>query len=89
MESVIKLVVITEAGRVIGTQAIADPNAAITGGLRAGPGQQKHEIEIEAPLSLRNSREIQAFHDEIAKRLHITKSPQPGKVVTSCLCASP
>lgn len=59
-----KLVVITERGRVIGTQSAASPDAAApaSGILRAGPGQKLHEIEIAALGELATAKQIEAFH---------------------------
>ncbi|MFL6653696.1 MAG: hypothetical protein ACJ8KA_02815 [Sulfurifustis sp.] len=70
-----KLLVITEAGRVVGTQAFAEPTsrpARVTATLQAGPGQQAHELEIEVPARL-GPEEIHAFHALIAERLQIGK----------------
>jgi hypothetical protein len=66
-----RLFVITERGRVIGTQSAASPNAAApaSGILRAGPGQKLHEIEIEAPGELTTAKQIDAFHRLVAAAL--------------------
>jgi hypothetical protein len=73
-----KLVVITERGRVIGTQPAALPDAAApaTGILRAGPGQKVHEIDIAAPGELATAKQIEAFHRLVAAAL---KPRKPGK----------
>lgn len=70
-----KLVVITEGGRVVGTQVVAEPPrraARVTAMLQAGPGQQRHEVEIEVPPRL-GPEEIHAFHEQIAERLQLGK----------------
>jgi hypothetical protein len=66
-----KLVVITERGRVIGTQAATPPSATApaTCMLRAGPGQKLHEIEIAAPGELASAQQIEAFHRVVAAAL--------------------
>ena len=66
-----KLVVITERGRVVGTQSAASPDAAApaSGILRAGPGQKLHEIEIAAPGELSTAKQIEAFHRLVAAAL--------------------
>lgn len=68
-----KLLVITEAGRVVGTQVLAEPPsrpARATAMLQAGPGQQAHELEIEVPARL-GPEEIHRFHVLIAERLQL------------------
>lgn len=71
-----KLVVITERGRVIGTQPAALPDAAApaTGLLRAGPGQKVHEIDIAAPGELATAKQIEAFHRLVAAALKPRKA---------------
>ena len=74
-----KLLVITERGRVIGTQVVIDPPAgqpAASAGLLAGPGQKLHELEVELPGKLASPREIQSFHETVARRL---RSGKPGR----------
>ncbi len=71
-----KLVVITERGRVIGTQSAASPDATAPAGcvLRAGPGQKVHEIEVAAPGELRTAKQIEAFHRVVAAALKPRKA---------------
>ena len=71
-----KLLVITERGRVVGTQVVIDPPAgqpAASAGLLAGPGQKLHELEVELPGKLASPREIQSFHETVARRLRSRK----------------
>ena len=76
-----RLLVITEGGRVVGTQVLAPPPrraARSTAMLRAGPGQKMHELEIEVPGRL-GAHEIQSFHELIAALLAELKSRrEPG-----------
>ena len=71
-----KLVVITERGRVIGTQPAALPDAAApaSGLLRAGPGQKVHEIEVAEPGELTTAKQIDAFHRVVAAALKPRKA---------------
>jgi hypothetical protein len=71
-----KLRVITKGGRVVGTQPVTPPGgeARITAVLRAGPGQQVHEVEVAAPGELASAKAIDAFHRVVAK------SVKPRKV---------
>ena len=71
-----KLVVITERGRVVGTQSAASPDATApaSGVLRAGPGQKLHEIDIVAPGELATAKQIEAFHRVVAEALKPRKS---------------
>jgi hypothetical protein len=72
MKTLQKVSVITEGGRVVGTQLVAGPGGRhpqATAVLRAGPGQQRHEVEVEMPARFANPAEIQAFHDLIAGKL--------------------
>ena len=66
-----KLFVITERGRVIGTQSAASPDAAApaSGVLRVGPGQKLHEIDIAAPGELATAKQIEEFHRRVAAAL--------------------
>lgn len=76
MSTLRKLLVITERGRVVGTQAVIDPPAgqpAASAALLAGPGQTLVELEVEMPASLKSAREIGAFHAALARRLKTRK----------------
>ena len=67
-----KVLVITERGRIVGTQVVSDPPAGqrpASAGLRAGPGQKLHHLEVEAPTVFASAKEMQAFHDSLARRL--------------------
>jgi hypothetical protein len=76
-----KLLVITERGRVIGTQAAVPPaaGAPATCMLRAGPGQKLHEIEIAAPGELTTAKQIDAFHRLAAAALKPRRAPARKK----------
>ena len=66
-----KLRVITQRGRVIGTQPVipSGGDARITAVLRAGPGQKVHEVEVAAAGELTGATAIDAFHRAVAKSL--------------------
>ena len=76
-----KLRVITQGGRVIGTQPVTPPGgeARITAVLRAGPGQKIHEVEVAAAGELAGAAAIDAFHRAVAKSL---KPRKPAKKKT-------
>jgi hypothetical protein len=71
-----KLFVITERGRVVGTQPAtpSSPEAPITAVLRAGPGQRVHEIDVAAPGALASAKAIEAFHRVVAKSIKPRKA---------------
>jgi hypothetical protein len=76
MKTLQKVRVITEGGRVVGTQVVAahaGRHPQVTAVLRVGPGQQQHEIEVEVPAQFNGPDEIQAFHDLIAEMLGLKK----------------
>ena len=63
-----RITVISEAGRLVGTQMASNtrkdskgPSAWIV----AGPGQILQEAEIEAPDSFSNPEEVKSFHDRV------------------------
>jgi hypothetical protein len=76
-----KMRVITKGGRVIGTQAVAPETgeARITAVLRAGPGQQEHEVEVAAPRELASAKAIDAFHRLVAKSIKPRKAGRKAK----------
>jgi hypothetical protein len=76
-----KLRVITQGTRIIGTQPVTPPGgeARITAVLRAGPGQKIHEIEIEAPGELAGAKAIDAFHRQVAGSLRPRKAARKAK----------
>ena len=70
-----KMRVITQGSRVIGTQPV-EPGGGegrITAVLRAGPGQKVHEVEVAVPAEMAGAKAIDAFHRAVAKTL------KPGK----------
>jgi hypothetical protein len=71
-----KMLVITERGRVVGTQPVVEPgrDARITAVLRAGPKQALHEVEVAAPGELATAKAIDAFHRDVAKRIKPRKA---------------
>lgn len=66
-----KLFVITERGRVVGTQPATPPapSAPATAVLRAGPGQKIHEIDIAVAGELATAKHIEELHRRIAASL--------------------
>jgi hypothetical protein len=46
--------------------------------LRPGPGQNVHQLDVEMPGELASSREVQAFHDSLSRRLQ-SKKKAPKK----------
>ena len=76
MKSLRKVLVITERGRVVGTQVVATAPAeapAVSTALCAGPGQKLHELELETSGQAMSAAEIEAFHQAIALRLQPKK----------------
>ena len=75
MKNAHRLLVITEAGKVVGTQVLSEaPNhGEIPAGamLRSGPAQRHREIEIDILPTLRTTDEIDAFHRHIEERLEL------------------
>ena len=76
-----KLLVITERGRVVGTQAVAPAgtSAPASALLRAGPGQKGQIVEVAAPGELSTARQIEAFHRRIAASLRPRKAGRKKK----------
>ena len=66
-----KLFVITERGRVVGTQPVTplSANSPASVALRAGPGQNIHEVEVAVSGDLSTAKEIEAFHRVVAAAL--------------------
>ncbi len=67
-----KLVVITERGRVIGTQRwqATAPDQPVTAVLRAGPGQKRHVLtEVDVPVPLKGAEAIGSFHKTLERLL--------------------
>jgi hypothetical protein len=71
-----KLLVITERGRVVGTQPVTPPaaSAPTSAVLRAGPGQKGHLVDVAVPGGLSTAREIEAFHRLVASSLRPRKT---------------
>ena len=71
-----KLLVINQRGRVVGTQAVAPTrkNAPASVALRAGPGQKLQEVEVAEPGDLGTAKAIDAFHRRIAASLRPRKT---------------
>jgi hypothetical protein len=72
MRNLRKVSVVTEGGKLVGVQLPpeppSDPRAPLAR-LVAGPRQRIREIEIEVPLALNRSKEIDAFHALVRKKL--------------------
>ena len=71
-----KLRVIIQGKRVIGTQPITPPGGEprISAVLRAGPGQNIHEVDVAPPGALADAKAIDAFHRAVAKSLKPRKA---------------
>lgn len=69
-----KLLVISEGGRIVGTQPVTEQQGRprVSTALAAGPGQKLHELEIELPKRLKGAKEIEAFHQLVASRLELS-----------------
>jgi hypothetical protein len=78
-----KLLVITERGRVVGTQPVTASGASgpASARLRAGPGQKVHEIEVAALGDLSTAKAIDAFHRLVAASLRPRKASRKKKSV--------
>lgn len=76
-----KLLVITERGRVVGTQPVAqgDVRAPASAVLRAGPGQKGHIVDVAAPFELSTARQIDDFHRRILAGLRPRKKARKKK----------
>ena len=75
-----KLLVITERGRVVGTQPItfaADAPASAV--LRAGPGQKADVVDVAVPGDLTTARKIDEFHRLVARALRPAKAKRAKK----------
>jgi hypothetical protein len=72
MNTLQKLIVISEAGRLIGTQVLRErpeQEPGVTAVLSPGPGQERHYLELEVPARFGSADEIHAFHAMVAARL--------------------
>jgi hypothetical protein len=64
--------VITQAGKVVGVYVPPPPPSdprAPTAWLVAGPRQQIHEVTLDVPTLLKRSKDIDAFHAAVRKKL--------------------
>jgi hypothetical protein len=72
MKSLRKVSVVTEGGKLVGVhippEPPSDPRAPLAA-LVAGPKQKLRQIEIEVPLALNSSKDIDAFHAAVRKQL--------------------
>ena len=72
MTNLQRVSVITQAGKVVGVYVPppppTDPRAPIAR-LVAGPRQQIHEVMIAVPAVLKRSKDIDAFHAAVRKKL--------------------
>jgi len=76
-----KLLVITEGGRVIGTQPVtpAAASAPASAVLRAGRGQKVVEVEVGELGELGDARAIDALHRRVAGQLRPKKTARKKK----------
>lgn len=68
-------VVTNDQGKVIATHQVLPGTApgAVRSGLRAGPGQTLHEIEIEVPAKIATSEDVAPFHASVQAHLGTNK----------------
>ena len=76
MSNLRRVMVVSQAGRLVGVQVPtdgqpADPKAPAAR-LRAGPKQKLHELDVELPEEL-NREAVRAFHAQIRRRLKLRK----------------
>jgi hypothetical protein len=74
MSAMRRVRVISEGGRLIGIFAAYPPDAqsgAPVAQLRAGPGQQEHEIEVEWPTGREPAAMSAALHAQVRKALQL------------------
>ena len=72
MKSLRKVSVITEGGKVVGVQIPPEPSSdprAPLAALVAGPKQKLFELQVEVPAVLKSSKDIDAFHAAVRKKL--------------------
>jgi hypothetical protein len=79
MTALQRVIVITEQGRVVGTQIAPDgvqPEATASGAgarLRAGRGQTMHEVHVPVPADLANPEARDRFHAILAREVSAKK----------------
>ena len=71
-----KILVITERGRVVGTQPVTLPgaDASATAMLRPGPKQTATVVDVALPGDLSTARKIDEFHRLVAHALRPAKA---------------
>lgn len=76
-----KLLVITEGGRVVGTQPVAPAAASAPASavLRAGRGQKAVEVEVGELADLGSASAIDALHRRVAGMLRPKKTARKKK----------
>ena len=76
-----KLLVITERGRVVGTQPVtpAAGNAPASAVLRAGPGQKVEVVDVAVSGDLTSARRIDEFHRLVARSLRPARTKRARK----------
>ena len=79
MTALQRVIVITEQGRIVGTQIAPDgvqPGATASGAgarLRAGPGQTMHEVHVAVPADLASAEARDRFHAILANEVSAKK----------------
>ena len=72
MKNLQKVSVLTEGGKVVGVYIPPEPPAdsrAPLACLVAGPKQKLFELQVEVPAVLKSSKDIDAFHAAVRKKL--------------------
>ena len=72
MRNLQRVSVLTQGGKVIGVYVPPAPPTdlrAPTAQLVAGPKQQLYEVQVEVPAVLKRSKDIDAFHAAVRKKL--------------------
>ncbi|HEX6692641.1 MAG TPA: hypothetical protein VF110_16005 [Burkholderiales bacterium] len=72
MKHLRKVSVVTEGGKLVAVQIPPEPpsdSRAPLAALVAGPKQKLHQIEIDVPLALNTSKDVDAFHASVRKQL--------------------
>jgi len=67
-----KVSVVTEGGKLVGVQIPPEPSSdprAPLATLVAGPKQKLFELQVEVPAVLKSSKDIDAFHAAVRKKL--------------------
>ena len=72
MKTLRKVSVVTEGGKVVGVQIPPEPSSdprAPLAALVAGPKKKLFELQVEVPAVLKSSKDIDAFHAAVRKKL--------------------